>query len=73
MLLENGMKVVEIVLKRLLTIVTASEMQIGLMSERGTIGAMFIVRRMRWMKNDDEGCKKSIMLKKKSCMCALWT
>ena len=47
-LLEHGMKVVERVLeKRLRSIVFFDEMQFGLMSERGTIDAVFILRRMQ--------------------------
>ena len=47
-ILENGMKVVERVLeKRLCRIVTADEMQFGFMPERGTIDAVFILRRMQ--------------------------
>ena len=47
-LLEHGMKVVERVLeKRLCIIVTVDEMQFGLMPERGTIDAVFILRRLQ--------------------------
>ena len=46
-LLEHGMKVVEKVLeKRLHRIVTVDEMQFAIMSERGTINAVFILRRL---------------------------
>ena len=45
-LLENGMKVVErVLLKRLCRIMTVDEMQFGFMPERGTIDAVFILRR----------------------------
>ena len=40
------MKVVERVLKRLHKIATIDEMQIGLVPERGTIDAMFILRKL---------------------------
>ena len=47
-LLEHGMKVVEKVLeKRLCRIVTVVEMQFGFMPERGTIDAVFILRRLQ--------------------------
>ena len=47
-LLEHGMKVVEMVLrKRLHIIVSVDEMQFGFMLERGTIDAVFILRRMQ--------------------------
>ena len=47
-LLEHGMKVVESVLeKRLRRIVCGDEMQFGFMPERGTIAAVFILRRMQ--------------------------
>ena len=46
--LEHGMKVVEMVLeKRLRRIVTVDEMQFGFMPERGTIDALFILRRLK--------------------------
>ena len=46
-LYERGMKVVERVLeKRLCRIVSADQMQFGFMPERGTIDAVFILRRM---------------------------
>ena len=45
---ERGMKVVEIVLdKGLRRIVFVDEMQFGFMPERGTIDAVFILRRMQ--------------------------
>ena len=60
-LLENGMKVVEIVLdKRLCRIVSVDEMQFAFMLVRGTIDAVFILRRMR-----EEYHAKG----KKLCMC----
>ena len=47
-LLEHGMKVVERVLeKRLCVIVSVDEMQFGFMPERGTIDAVFILRRVQ--------------------------
>ena len=47
-LLDHGMKVVESVLeKRLCRIVTVDEMQFGFMSERRTIDAVFILRRLQ--------------------------
>ena len=47
-LLEHGMKVVERVLeKRLHRIVSVDEMQFGFMPERGTIHAVFILRRLQ--------------------------
>ena len=47
-LLEHGMKVVERVFrKRLCRIVSVDEMQFGFMPERGTIDAVFILRRMQ--------------------------
>ena len=47
-LLEHGMKVVERVLeKTLCRIVSVDEMQFGFMLERGTIDAVFILRRMQ--------------------------
>ena len=47
-LLEHGMKVVEWVLeKRLCRVVTVDEMQFGFTPERGTIDAVFILRRMQ--------------------------
>ena len=46
-LLEHGMKVVEWVLeKRLCRIMTANEIKFCFMSERGTIYAVFILRRL---------------------------
>ena len=47
-LLEHGMKVVEKVLvKRLRRIVSVDEMQFSSEPERGTIDAMFILRRLQ--------------------------
>ena len=47
-LLEHGVKVVETVLdKRFHRIVCVDEMQVGFMPERGTIDAVFILRRMQ--------------------------
>ena len=47
-LFEHGMKVVERVLeKRLGIIVSVGEMQFSFMPERGTIDAVFILRRMQ--------------------------
>ena len=47
-LLEHGMKAVERVFKkRLHRIVSVDEIQFGFMPERGTVGAVFILRRMR--------------------------
>ena len=47
-LLKHGMKVVKRVLeKRLHRIVSVDEMQFGYMPERGTIDAVFILRRMQ--------------------------
>ena len=46
-LLEHGMKVVERVFEKMLRrIVSVDEMQFGFMPERGTIDAVFILRRM---------------------------
>ena len=46
--LEHEMKVVEMVLeKRLCGIVTVDEMQLGFMLERGTIDAVFMLRRLQ--------------------------
>ena len=48
MLLEHGMKVVERVLeKRPRRIVSVDEIQFGFMTERGTVDAVFILRRMQ--------------------------
>ena len=59
--IEHGLKVVERVLeKRLCRIVFVDEMQFGFMPERGTIDAVFILRRMQ------EG-------KEKGFICLLWT
>ena len=47
-LLEHGMKVVKRVLKKMLHgIVSVDEMQFGFMPDRGTINAVFILRRMQ--------------------------
>ena len=47
-LLEHDMKVVERVFeKKLSTIVSVDEMQFGFMPERGTIDAVYILRRMQ--------------------------
>ena len=47
-LLELGMKVVELMFeKRLCGIVSVDEMQFGFMPERGTIDAVFIMRRLQ--------------------------
>ena len=47
-ILEHGMEMVERVLeKRLCGIVTVDEMQVGFMRKRGTIDAVFILRRMQ--------------------------
>ena len=47
-LLEHGMKVVESVFEKWLhIIVSVDEMQFGFMPERGTIDAVFILRRMQ--------------------------
>ena len=43
---------------------SVDEMQFGFMPERGTIDAVLI---LSWMQ------LVSIMLKEKSCICALWT
>ena len=62
-LLEHGMKVVKRLLeKRLCRIVSVYEMQFGLMPEKGTIDAVFVMRRM----------KAEYHAKGKSCMCVLW-
>ena len=42
---------------------TSNEIRFGLMSEKGIMDDVFI-----W-----EGCKKSIIIKKESCICVLWT
>ena len=64
-LLEHGMKVVERVLeKRLRRIVSVDEMQFGFMPERGTIDAVFIMRRMQ----EEYHAKKE-----KSCISLMWT
>ena len=62
-LLEHEMKVVERVLKRLCRIVIADEMQFGFMPERGTIDAVFILRRMQ----------EEYHAKGKNYICVLWT
>ena len=63
-LLEHGMMVVERVLeKRLHRVVYVEMMQFGSMPERGTIHAVFILRRIQ-----DEYYAKG-----KSCTCVLWT
>ena len=63
-LLERGMKVVERVLeKRLSGIVSVDEMQFGFMSEKGTIDAVSMLRRMQ----------EEYHAKEKSCICVLWT
>ena len=50
MLLEHGMKVLELMLeRRLCRIVSVDEIQFGFMSERGTIDAVFI---LRWMQEE---------------------
>ena len=47
-LLDHGMKVVKMVLgERLHRMVYVDELQFGLISERGTIDAVFILRRMQ--------------------------
>ena len=47
-LLEHGMNVLERVLeKRFCRIVSVGELQIGFLPERGTIDAVFILRRMQ--------------------------
>ena len=59
-LLEHGMKVVERELeKKLCGIVSVDEMQFGFMLERGTVDAVFIMRRMQEEYRD----------KGKSCIC----
>ena len=46
-LLEHAMKIVERVLeKRIRSLVNMNKMQFGFMSRRGTIGALFILRKM---------------------------
>ena len=63
-LLEHGMKVVERVMeKRQSRIVSVDEMQFGSMPERGSIDAVFIVRRMQ----------EEYHAKRKKFLCALWT
>ena len=59
-LLEYGMKVVG---KRHSIIVSVYEMQFVFMPERGTIDAVFILRRMQ----------EDYHAKGKSCICGLWT
>ena len=47
-LLEHAMKIVERVLERQIrTLVNLNKMQLGFMPEKGTVGAIFIVRRMQ--------------------------
>ena len=47
-LLEHGLKVVEMVFeKKLCVLVTVNKMKFGSMSERGTIDAVFILRRIK--------------------------
>ena len=47
-LLEHAMKIVERVLeRRIRTLVNLNEMQFGFMPEKGTVDAIFIVRRMQ--------------------------
>ena len=58
-LLQHGMKVVERVLeKRLRRIVTVDEMQFGFTPERGTIHAVFILRRLQ-EEHNAKGRKKN--------------
>ena len=45
--IEYGMKLVEMVLERACRIVTANEMQFGLMSDKGTIDAWFVSTRVQ--------------------------
>ena len=62
-LLEHGMKVVERVLEeRICEIVIVDDMQFGFMPGRGTIDAVFILRRMQ----------EEYRAKEKNCTCALW-
>ena len=62
--IEHGMKVVKRVLgKRLRQIVSVHKMQFGFMPAKGTIDAVFILRRLH----------KEYHAKGKSCLCALWT
>ena len=46
-LLEHRMKIAEMVLRRIWRIVTANEMEFGIMPERGTTHAVFILRRLQ--------------------------
>ena len=63
-ILEHGMKVVEKVLEKSLhRIVNVDEMQVRFMPERGTIDAVFMLRRLQ----------KEYHAKGKSCICVLWT
>ena len=63
-LLEHGMKMVEKVQEeRLCRIVSVVKMQSGLMLERGTINAVFILRRLQ----------EKYYAKGKSCICVLCT
>ena len=58
------MKVVEMVFKKSLRrIVTVDEIPFGFMPDRGTIDAVFILRRMQ----------EEYHAKGKSCSCVLWT
>ena len=62
-LLEHGINVVERVLEtRLRRTVTVDEIQFGFMPERGTIGTVFILRRLQ-----EEYHAKG----KRSCMCSV--
>ena len=63
-LFEHGMNVVKRVLEnRLHIIVSVDDMQYGFMPERGTIDAVFILRRMQ----------EEYHAKGKSYICDLWT
>ena len=46
-LLEHGKKVVEMVLEKRLQRIANADMQFGYMPERGTIDAIFVLRRMQ--------------------------
>ena len=63
-LLEHAMKIVERVLeRRIRTLVNLNEMQFGFMPGKGTVNAIFIVRRMQ----------KDIKRRTRSCICVLLT
>ena len=66
-LLEHAMKIVERILERQIrTLVNLNKMQFGFMSGKGTVDAMFIVRRMReeYQKKNKKLCMRFSDMKK---------